>query len=98
VKAETRNFIGPLALAYLILVVAGVIGFMRVEALSDQIEREAVARSAVNCAAMNQLRGDIIDFLDEVASPETMEDEGFQRAMERIFEKDECPPEPQSSE
>lgn len=84
-----RNRVGdnlrrsPLFVAYVILVVLIVIGFLYMEALTRQIEEQSAARAKIQCLAGNDTRQVLASILDALAVPREDDESGdFEDRME----------------
>lgn len=84
----------PLLVAYLILVAIMVLGFVRVQMVSDEVKRVAEVEARLNerraielCESANELRSQLVEFHEALdLSPEARE------LAETTFRQQECPP------
>jgi hypothetical protein len=98
-----------LSIAYGILVVAIIGGFIRVEYIAQKIEKETIIRSYNNCIALNEQRDSVLflanslrEYVRASTDGEESDDErerrdAFIRSIEDNLSEQECPPRPTGS-
>lgn len=92
-----------LTIAYAVLVLLMVLGFLRVEGIQNNLERESMSRTNLLCELSNQDQQNLLRVLEQVYAPplsanidaETREArEEFLRDMRESLSPVDCPPGP----
>lgn len=96
-----KGFRLSLTLAYLILIIALVVGARISWGQTQELERQSLLRDQAHCQTQNELKEVIQVLLDELTLPQEVDTEAraeererIQRRLQPAIEPEECPPPP----